>query len=574
MRTGISTRAALKSGNDVLWGAEQEDLAALHAACQAARCGEEGAWEILARMLGAGYGLPHHACKTVLWLRRMIKAGYNGAAYALGAAYEQGYCVQTDLNEAARWYQYAGERGERAAQLALGWMYLEGRGVTQSDQAALTWLQITPGTVDIHALHNGETGGEHPSLLRTFLAAQSGKAYAQFFLGEMYERGEEIADNREKAIFWYRKAALKDHPYAQVRLGDRLIDVDAEEALYWYRRAAAQDNGEARFKLACFYSEGNLVTRNDRKAFEGFRFAAEKGETIHIRAQAIERLGWLYETGRGVTCSHDEALRYFHHAERKYCDCLRHWERFHDDGALAAATTEADLDAACDGDAEAQTLVGELYEKGIDGACKSTPQAMMWYRWAAQQQHAKAQSHLGRLCEMQHQPTRNYQEAVFWYRLAAQQNYPEAQFRLGWLYHKGLGVARNGGEAKKWLHRAVEGGHVNACLGLAYLSRSAENRFKWLSQAARQGSAIAAFNLATLYTQAKSGLLNRYNAMKWYRTAAESGNGHAQLMLGWKHATGLGVSRNDQEAVHWLRAAVKQNIEPAVYTLQAMRWRN
>src|SRR5690606_31416635 len=61
------------------------------------------------------------------------------------------------------------------------------------------------------------------------------------------------------------------------------------------------------------------------------------------------------------------------------------------------------MDAASRGDAEAQTMVGEIYERGLGSAP-------------------------------------NYEAAVEWYRQAADQGYSRAQFNLGALYEQGLGV--------------------------------------------------------------------------------------------------------------------------------------
>ncbi len=58
------------------------------------------------------------------------------------------------------------------------------------------------------------------------------------------------------------------------------------------------------------------------------------------------------------------------------------------------------------GDAEAQTNVGEIYERGLGG-----------------------------------EP--NYEAAVIWYQKAADQGYSRAQFNLGTLYEQGLGVAKD-----------------------------------------------------------------------------------------------------------------------------------
>lgn len=75
------------------------------------------------------------------------------------------------------------------------------------------------------------------------------------------------------------------------------------------------------------------------------------------------------------------------------------------------------LPAAQQGDAEAQALVGEIYERGMG----SEP---------------------------------NYTEAAEWYRRAAEQGNARAQFNLGTLYEQGLGVGTDKLAALNWYRRA------------------------------------------------------------------------------------------------------------------------
>ena len=50
--------------------------------------------------------------------------------------------VAQNYNEAARWYRVAADRGLASAQVDLGSLYFDGRGVVQSDVEALKWLRL------------------------------------------------------------------------------------------------------------------------------------------------------------------------------------------------------------------------------------------------------------------------------------------------------------------------------------------------------------------------------------------------------------------------------------------------
>jgi len=87
------------------------------------------------------------------------------------------------------------------------------------------------------------------------------------------------------------------------------------------------------------------------------------------------------------------------------------------DRASYSAALAVWLPLAEDGDSEAQSIVGEIYERGLAG-----------------------------------EP--NYQAAVEWYRRAAEQGYARAQFNLGTLYEQGLGVPADPLAALNWYRRA------------------------------------------------------------------------------------------------------------------------
>ena len=104
--------------------------------------------------------------------------------------------------------------------------------------------------------------------------------------------------------------------------------------------------------------------------------------------------------------------------------------------------------AAAQGDAQAQSNVGHMYETGR-GVAQSYGDAAPWYRRAADQGLATAQYNLGVLYDNGHGVSRDYQEAAKWYRLAAAQGDADAQYSLGILYDDGNGVPHDDTEAAK-----------------------------------------------------------------------------------------------------------------------------
>ena len=89
-------------------------------------------------------------------------------------------------------------------------------------------------------------------------------------------------------------------------------------------------------------------------------------------------------------------------------------------------------------------------------------EAVRWYRKAAEQGFALAQSNLGNAYRKGEGVAKDPFEAVRWYRKAAEQGLAQAQFNLGSSYYNGEGVAKDLAEAVRWYRKAAELGHPNA----------------------------------------------------------------------------------------------------------------
>ena len=91
----------------------------------------------------------------------------------------------------------------------------------------------------------------------------------------------------------------------------------------------------------------------------------------------------------------------------------------------------------------------------------------MWFRRAAEQGYAAAQTDLGAMYANGRGVPKNYPEAVKWYRRAAEQGNSISQRCLAKLYFQGLGVPANAAEAVKWYSRAAEQGDPESQANLA-----------------------------------------------------------------------------------------------------------
>ena len=83
-----------------------------------------------------------------------------------------------------------------------------------------------------------------------------------------------------------------------------------------------------------------------------------------------------------------------------------------------------------------------------------------------------------------------YREAVKWFRLAAAQGHADAQSNLGLRYTKGLGVTQDYREALRWFRLAAAQGHAQAQNNLGAMHAQGQG------VAASRVAAYALFNLS------------------------------------------------------------------------------
>lgn len=122
----------------------------------------------------------------------------------------------------------------------------------------------------------------------------------EFLLAEEYYNNEEY----EEAFRRYKILADKGSVDSQVFLGWMCqnglgVQKDFDKAFTWYENAAKLGSSEGQFYLAKSYARHSEFT----KAKDWYSKAAEKNYS-----PAIYRLGWIYDTGRGVTVDKEKAF--------------------------------------------------------------------------------------------------------------------------------------------------------------------------------------------------------------------------------------------------------------------------
>ncbi|MDR0908323.1 MAG: sel1 repeat family protein [Spirochaetaceae bacterium] len=115
--------------------------------------------------------------------------------------------------------------------------------------------------------------------------ADGGDSISQLHLGLMLKLGEGVAQDLEKAVYWYTKAAEQGDADAQDFLAECYFNgygignekYPLKKGKYWYEKSAEQGNADAQLWLGCCYFDGDGTKKEDWKAIRWWLKAAEQG---------------------------------------------------------------------------------------------------------------------------------------------------------------------------------------------------------------------------------------------------------------------------------------------------------
>jgi enhanced entry protein EnhC len=336
------------------------------------------------------------------------KAGLLLADYYLSRANDA-----QQMQQARDIYQHFADKGDKDAQLKLGFMYEQGLGGVPDIASAEKWYGAS---------------------------ANQGQPIAQYLLGHLYQLGR-IGQQPDYALAkkWYSSAQSSYAP-AAVALGfvNDTVDDNYEEAHASYQVASAQNDPNGQFNLGLIYEKGKGRAVDYVKAKELYEKAAEKGHR-----QAMVQLAGLYFNGLGESRDEDEALTWYQKA-------------------------------AALGDRDALYQLGLLYETGV--ALKlDFAEALKYYQQAADKGNAKAKLALARIYQYGLGVAKDSQQAIKYYKELAALGNAYAQYQLATFYYEGVDGKRMPQEGKQLLLLAQENGSQQARRLLQWLNAQTQD---------------------------------------------------------------------------------------------------
>ena len=337
--------------------------------------------------------------------------------------------------------------------------------------------------------------------------AQRGDAFAQFYIGKMYEGGLGRPADPLRARYWYTQAAAKGHPEARAAIAALRPDAPnpAPSVTPTARPPAS----------AC---------DNSRLTLLGTR--ADGGD-----AESALELGLLNESSACGEPNYAQAARYY------------------------AKAAEKNLP-------QAQNNLGALYFEG-KGVTLDYATAQRLYGQAAEAGYAIAQYNLALMIGQGRANEPNLDGMIDWLNKSAEQGYARAQAQLGRFYLEGVGVTKDPIKAGQLFLAAAQQGHPNAQYYYGHLTsigvgvkRDVNTAADWLVKAAEAGVPAAQQEAATIFELGLGRPTDAPRALALYRQAGSAGIKEAAQRLAQAYTQGeLGVQPNAEEAQRWATLA-------------------
>lgn len=256
------------------------------------------------------------------------------------------------------------------------------------------------------------------------------------------------------------------------------------------------------------------------------------------------RLGFMYERGLGVDVDYAEALNWYSKALKQ-------------------------------GSGEALARIGFMYERGL-GVTQDYDKAAEYYQQALPAGSGFGIAQLGYLYFIGKGVKRDYEKAVAYYRMAADKNNGLGMARLGQAYAKGVVVSQDYSQAAQLFRLAAERGNG---LGMAHLgdlyldgdgvAKDEREALRLFNAATLQTNPHGIAKLGYMYEEGLGGVDRDINkAIELYRKGAELGSTFGEMRLGRAYMKGIGVRRDREEGLKWIRLAADKGHPKAMQILK------
>lgn len=275
--------------------------------------------------------------------------------------------------------------------------------------------------------------------------------------------------NFAKALTHFHEAEKKEYPdvfniLARMYDSGEGVNLNYDKAIHYYEKGIKHGDLKANAGLGVLYLEGRGIKPDTAKSKELFHkaYPAIQDKANQGDLYWITRLGTLYNFGYGVREDYKEAAKWYAKASDKgYAFAQFNLGVMYENGLGVnqdyATALKLYQKAVDQGDVDAEFKMGVMYANGY-GVPKDYAQALKWYTKAANAGYADAEYNIGVMHANGLGMEKNYPEAINWYKKAAARGFADAEYNLGVMYAKGQGVTKDNDIAVEYYKKAAKQG--------------------------------------------------------------------------------------------------------------------
>ena len=358
-------------------------------------------------MFDTGEGVEENKEEAFKWYMKAAWQGEPDAVYNVGCMYDTGEGVEENKEDAFYWYMIAAKNGYADAQYAVAEMYYEGEGVEINKFEALEWYIkswkagnfIAKIQLNIHYGITEDSTKKDIERIRRNLLIEMGNKYfhgpggktdfakaIECYIMASKHGDKDIKDILEKGFAYLGKLkerANQGDVSAQLKLGQMYdegkgVAEDKEEAFNWFMKAAKQGSCEGELNVGYMYDAGEGTAEDKGEAFKWFMKAAKQG---HEEAQCA--VAEMYYKGEGVEINKYEAFEWYMKASGTFSTAD---EELEEKFGITEYSNEEEIEEVR-GDLLLE--LGDMYFKGIEKA-RNISKALECYTKATKHGNANA----------------------------------------------------------------------------------------------------------------------------------------------------------------------------------------
>ncbi|KAK5797028.1 hypothetical protein F5H01DRAFT_285621 [Linnemannia elongata] len=224
-----------------------------------------------------GLGILPDYSAAMEWFERSAQKEHSLAEFAIAQMFYEGHGVKRDLEKAQEYFMKAANLGDREAQYNVGVYYLHQKDYVVAENwfrkaAKQGFLEAWSALGDLlHERHRYADALENYKY-----AASAGDAHSQYWLGEMYYRGDTLQENSFTFKESYQRHTIEDDTWFEKFSRGRSIQDDTL-AYKWFLEAANQGHADAAYSVGYMHQYGRGANQSYEEAEKWYLAAIDKG---------------------------------------------------------------------------------------------------------------------------------------------------------------------------------------------------------------------------------------------------------------------------------------------------------